>query len=173
MKALYSEERIHTRVDELGREISRDFLGRDLLLIGVLNGGFIFTADLCRSIAIPHEIDFVGASSYGNGMSSSGKIEYTKLLKEPITGKSVLIVEDIVDTGRTLEFLIHDLKKQNPKDLKVAALFWKREKANPNVKVDYFGFVIEDEFLVGYGLDLAGKFRNLPYVASYGEKDRQ
>jgi hypoxanthine phosphoribosyltransferase len=167
MKALFSEERIHTRVDELGREISRDFLGRELLLLGVLNGGFIFTADLCRAIAIPHEVDFIGASSYGDGTTSSGKIEYTKLTKEPITGKSVLIVEDIVDTGKTLEFLVNDLKKENPKELKIASLFWKKEKANPHLIVDYFGFVIEDQFLVGYGLDYAGKYRNLPYVATF------
>ena len=173
MKALFSEERIHTRVDELGREISRDFLGRDLLLIGVLNGGFIFTADLCRSIAIPHEIDFIGASSYGNGTSTTGIIEYTKVLKNPIEKKSVLIVEDIVDTGKTLEFLVNDLLKQNPKDLKIAALFWKKEKANPNLKVDYPGFIIHDEFLVGYGLDYAGKYRNLPYVATFEAKDTE
>jgi hypoxanthine phosphoribosyltransferase len=173
MKALFSEERIHTRVDELGREISRDYLGQDLLLVGVLNGGFIFTADLCRSIAIPHEIDFVGASSYGDGTTSSGIIEYTKSLKKPIHGKSILIVEDIVDTGRTLEFLVSDLQKKQPKDLKIAALFWKKEKANPNLRIDYYGFEIHDEFLVGYGLDFAGKFRNLPYVASYTEREEK
>ncbi len=165
MKALFSEDRIHARVDELGREISRDFLGKDLLLVGVLNGGFIFTADLCRAIAIPHEIDFVGAASYGDNATSSGIIEYTKSLKNPILGKSVLIVEDIVDTGRTLEFLVKELQKQNPKELKIAALFWKKEKANPNLVVNYPGFIIEDEFLVGYGLDFAGKYRNLPFVA--------
>jgi hypoxanthine phosphoribosyltransferase len=170
MKALFSEERIHTRVDELGREISRDFLGQDLLLVGVLNGGFVFTADLCRAIAIPHEIDFIGASSYGNDTTSSGKIEYTKQLNKKINGKSLLIVEDIVDTGRTLEFLVNDLQKLQPKVLRIAALFWKKEKANPNLKVDYYGFEIQDEFLVGYGLDFAGKYRNLPYVASYEEK---
>ncbi|WP_411824519.1 hypoxanthine phosphoribosyltransferase [Leptospira sp. 'Mane'] len=171
MKALFSEERIHNRVDELGREISRDFLGKELILIGVLNGGFIFTADLCRSIAIPHEIDFIGASSYGDGTKSSGKIEYTKFLKRTIKGKSVLIVEDIVDTGKTLEFLVNDLMKHEPLSLQIAALFWKKEKANPHLHVDYYGFEIGDEYLVGYGLDHAGMYRNLPYVASLEPDD--
>ncbi|TGN19832.1 hypoxanthine phosphoribosyltransferase [Leptospira idonii] len=172
MKALYSEERIHARVDELGREISRDFLGKDLVLIGVLNGGFIFTADLCRSIAIPHEVDFIGASSYGDSTSSDSNIVYTKTLKRSIKGKHVLIVEDIVDTGRTLEFLVKDLQKQEPKELRIAALFWKKEKANPNLTVHYPGFDIQDDFLVGYGLDYAGMYRNLPFVGSLEEADR-
>jgi hypoxanthine phosphoribosyltransferase len=167
MKPLFSEERIQSRVDALGREISRDYLGKDLILIGVLNGGFIFTADLCRAIAIPHKIDFIGASSYGDHTKSSQTIEYTKLLKDSIAGKSVLIVEDIVDTGKTLEFLVEDLQKQSPKDLKIASLFWKKQKANPKIIVDYYGFIIEDDFLVGYGLDFAGHYRNLPFVGVY------
>ncbi|PKA27158.1 hypoxanthine phosphoribosyltransferase [Leptospira levettii] len=164
MKPLYSEERIHHRVEELAREISRDFLSKDLVVIGILNGGFIFTADLCRDILIPHEVDFMAASSYGDG-TSSGDLKITKQLKKSVQNKSVLLVEDIVDTGKTLEYLLTEVQKQNPKDLKVAALFWKQKKANPHIIVDYPGFIIEDDFLVGYGLDYQGKYRNLPYVA--------
>ncbi|MCW7474586.1 hypoxanthine phosphoribosyltransferase [Leptospira levettii] len=164
MKPLYSEERIHHRVEELAREISRDFLSKELVVIGILNGGFIFTADLCRSIAIPHEVDFMAASSYGDGITS-GDFKITKELKKSVHNKSVLLVEDIVDTGKTLEYLVTEVQKQNPKELKVAALFWKKQKANPHIIVDYPGFIIEDDFLVGYGLDYKGKFRNLPYVA--------
>ena len=170
MKILFSEDRIRTRVDEIGREISRDYLGLDLVIIGILNGGFIFTADLCRAIAIPHEIDFLGASSYGNEQVSSGHVNFTKNLKHQITGRSVLIVEDIVDTGKTLESILNELENQKPKDLRVSSLFWKKEKANPKITVHYPGFIISDEFLVGYGLDYAGKFRNLPYVAAYDPK---
>lgn len=164
MKPLYSEERIHQRVDELAREISRDFLSKDLVVVGILNGGFIFTADLCRSIAIPHEVDFMAASSYGDG-TTSGNLKITKELKKSVQNKSVLLVEDIVDTGQTLEYLLEEVGKQKPKDLKVAALFWKKSKANPHIPVHYPGFIIEDEFLVGYGLDYKGRYRNLPYVA--------
>lgn len=169
MKPLYSEDRIQHRVQELGREISRDCLGKDLILVGVLNGGFIFTADLCRAIAIPHEIDFVGADSYGEGKSSPGEIKWTKWFKKPVQGKTVVLVEDIVDTGKTLEFLLREISKLGPESIQVAALFWKKEKANPNLPVHYPGFLIEDEFLVGYGLDYAGRYRNLPYVASLEE----
>jgi len=167
MKALYSEDRIHNRVSEIAREISRDFLGKDLVLIGILNGGFIFTADLCRSIAIPHEVDFLGASSYGDSTVSSGNFTITKDLKKSVEKKSVILVEDIVDTGKTLEFLYSLVEKHSPKEVKVAALFWKQSKANPKVPVHYPGFIIEDDFLVGYGLDYRGKYRNLPYVAKW------
>ncbi|MDF3818563.1 hypoxanthine phosphoribosyltransferase [Leptospira sp. 96542] len=165
MKILYSEERIGQRVETLAREISRDFLGRELVVVGVLNGGFIFTADLCRNIAIPHEVDFIGASSYGDDIKSTGHLTITKTFKRPIQGKPVLLVEDIVDTGNTLEFLLEEVQKQNPAELKVAAMFWKQKKANPHITVHYPGFIIEDDFLVGYGLDYKGMYRNLPYVA--------
>lgn len=171
MKALYSEERIQNRVSEIAREVSRDFLGKDLVVIGVLNGGFIFTADLCRSIAIPHEVDFLGASSYGDSTVSSGNFTVTKDLKKSIQGKSVLLVEDIVDTGKTLEFLLSLVEKEKAKEIKVAALFWKQSKANPHIAVNYPGFIIEDDFLVGYGLDYKGRFRNLPYVAKWEGED--
>ncbi|GBF51627.1 hypoxanthine phosphoribosyltransferase [Leptospira ryugenii] len=173
MKVLYSEQQIKSRVEEIGKEIARDFLGEQLLLLGVLNGGFIFTADLCRSIAIPHEVDFIGVSSYGDGTSSSGNVQYTKTPKEKIRDQNIILVEDIVDTGNTIEFLWNALKQYNPKEIRIAALFWKKEKAKKTIPVHYPGFVIQDEFVIGYGLDYAGKYRNLPYVGIYESNELQ
>lgn len=165
MNPLFSESMIQSKVKELGKTISNDYQGEELVLIGILNGSFIFLADLCRQIHLPHRIDFIGASSYGDRLQSSGKVEITKELQTDISGKSVLIVEDIVDTGFTLRFLLHHLEIRNPKSVKIVSLFWKKKAET--VKVEYFGFEVEDEFLVGYGLDYAGKFRHLPYVTRF------
>ncbi len=165
MNPIFPESVIQSKVKDLGKIISLDYEGEELVLIGILNGSFIFLADLCRQIQVPHRIDFLGASSYGEQAQSSGKVEITKELQTDISGKSVLIVEDIVDTGLTLHFLKHHLENRNPKSLKIVSLFWKKKLET--LLIDYVGFEVENEFLVGYGLDYAGRFRHLPYVTNF------
>ncbi|MCB9653879.1 MAG: hypoxanthine phosphoribosyltransferase [Deltaproteobacteria bacterium] len=163
-KVLISEEAIRSRVFELAAEISRDFAGRELTVVGVLNGSFVFMADLVRAIDLPLRCDFLGLSSYGSATESSGVVAITKDLAVPIEGRDILVVEDIVDTGLTLAYLQENLSTRHPRSVKVATLLSKPDRRKVEVSVDYLGFTIEDRFVVGYGLDFDGIFRNLRYI---------
>jgi len=161
---LYSKETIEKRVNELAETISRDYEGREIVFVCVLKGAFIFLADLTRQLKVPHVVDFVRLASYGSGTVSSGKITITKDIETSIEGRDVVIVEDIIDTGITMDFLKDRLKKSNPNSLKICALLDKEERREVKVDVDYVGFTIEDKFIVGYGLDFDEKFRCLPDI---------
>jgi len=165
-EVLLTEEQIRTRVGELGKEISRDYEGQSLLLVGILKGSAIFLADLIRSIDLPLDYDFVAISSYGADTRSSGVVRLLKDLDTSIEGRHVLIVEDIVDTGWTLRlsYLVENMKARRAASVKVCALLDKPCRRKVDVGVDYCGFVIEDYFVIGYGLDYNGRYRNLPYV---------
>ena len=162
-EVLLSEERIRTRVAELGREIARDYAGRPLVVVGVLKGSFVFLADLIRAIDLPISVDFIGISSYV-GTSSSGVVKITSDLSRPIEDQHVLLVEDIVDTGLTMRYLLENLTSRRPASIQVCALLEKPARAKVKVPIAYRGFAIDDVFVVGYGLDWDGKMRNLPYV---------
>ena len=161
---LFSSREIQKRVGELARTLSRDYRGRELVLIGVLNGAFIFLADLVKRMTIPVHIDFVRLSSYGSGSESQGRIKVIKPTEFPLTGKSVLIVEDIIDTGLTLDFLCRSLKEQNPESIGICTLVDKSERRKLPVAIDYVGFVVPSGFIVGYGLDFNEQFRQLPAI---------
>ncbi len=161
MKLLLSEKKIRQRVDALAGMISQDFPRREIVLIGVLKGSFIFLADLARKIENPVKIDFVGLASYGSGTESCGKVKFTKDLQIPIRGKDVVVVEDIIDTGVTLRHLYRRLKARRPRSLKVIALLDKPERRTVTFQADYVGFEIPDHFVVGYGLDCGEEYRNL------------
>ncbi len=163
-KVLYTKEAISRRVAELAEEISRDYRGREPVLIGVLKGAFIFMADLIRCLKVPCVIDFVRVASYGSGSASSGNVIIKKDIETDITGKDVLIIEDIVDTGITMRFLVERLKEKNPRSLKVCAFIDKRARREVEFEADYVGFTMEDGFIVGYGLDFDEKSRFHPEV---------
>ena len=164
-KVLISEEQLQAKVAELGAQISRDYEGKDLLLVSILKGSVVFMADLMRAITEPCSIDFMVVSSYGGAnTTSTGLVKIVKDLDQDLSGKDVLIVEDIIDSGRTLYYLIDILKKRNPKSVHLCTLLDKPERRVCDVKVDYTCFNIPDEFVVGYGLDYAQKYRNLPYI---------
>ena len=164
IRVLVSEEDVDKRIMELGKKISEDYAGKQIHLICVLKGGVFFMCELAKRISAPVSMDFMCVSSYGDGTSSSGVVRIAKDLDEAIEGKDVLIVEDIIDSGRTLYYLIDILKKRNPKSIKLCTLLDKPERRERAVDVDYVGFEIPDEFVVGYGLDYAQKYRNLPYI---------
>lgn len=157
-------ETIAARVKELGAQITRDYAGRALVLVGVLKGSFIFAADLARHIDLPLRIDFLGVRSYGEGTESTGVVQIVNDLSRPIEGEDVILVEDIVDTGLTIAHLMDLLRTRRPASVKVCSLLHKPARARVSVNIDYLGFTIEDKFVVGYGLDFAEKYRNLPYV---------
>lgn len=161
---LYTEEQISQRVTELGAQISKDYEGKDLVLVGVLNGAVIFLADLMRKITTPTAIDLVAISSYGSYTSTSGVVRIMKDLDESVESKHVLIVEDIVDTGLTLNYLVDYMRSRNPASVKVVAMLSKPSRHKVKVHVDYLGFTVPDEFVVGYGLDYAQRYRNLPCI---------
>jgi hypoxanthine phosphoribosyltransferase len=161
---MFSAEQIATRVRELGAQISRDYLGRNLVLVCVLKGSFVFASDLARAIDLPLRIDFLGVRSYGEGTESSGVVQITQDLSRPIEHEDVLLVEDIVDTGLTVAHLMNLLHTRGPTSIKVCALLHKPSRARVAVAVDYLGFTIEDRFVVGYGLDYGERYRNLPYI---------
>lgn len=163
-EVLYSEQTIQDKVREMGEMISRDFEGRNPLVICVLKGAFIFMSDLVKQITIPLEIDFMAVSSYGQSTKSSGVVKIIKDLDVPVEGRHILIVEDIIDSGLTLSYLIDVLERRNALSITVAALFDKPARRTVELDADYKGFVIPDAFVVGYGLDYAEKYRNLPYV---------
>jgi hypoxanthine phosphoribosyltransferase len=164
-RVLLTEDQIVARIRELGAELSDHYRGRKPLLVGVLTGAYVFMADLCRAMDIELDVEFMAVSSYGMATETSGVVRILKDLDTAIEGKEVLIVEDIIDSGLTLKYLLDVLQRRNPKDIRVVALLKKlREDAAP-VQVDYLGFEIPDEFVVGCGLDAGRRFRNLPYVA--------
>ena len=163
-EVLYTKEQLHEEVKKLGQQISRDYEGREPILVSVLKGAFIFMADLVREVTIPCSLDFMAVSSYGSGTVTSGRVKIIKDLDTNIEGKDVIIVEDVLDSGVTLSHLIEMLKARNPASLAVCTLLDKPERRRAYVDVDYRGLVIPDEFVVGYGLDYDEKYRNLPYV---------
>ena len=164
IKVLLSEEEVDARIKQIAAQISRDYAGKEIHLICVLKGGVFFTCELAKRITIPVSLDFMSVSSYGDDTKSSGVVKIVKDLDQPLIGKDVLIVEDIIDSGRTLYYLIDILKKRNPKSVHLCTLLDKPERRVRDVKVDYTSFDIPDEFVVGYGLDYAQKYRNLPFI---------
>jgi hypoxanthine phosphoribosyltransferase len=164
-EVLVTAEDLQRRVAELGERISRDYTGRSLLLVGVLKGAVFFLSDLMRFIDIPVELDFMAVASYGSATDSSGVVRILKDLDVAIEGRDVLIVEDIVDSGLTLQYLLRNLGSRNPRTLEVCALLTKPERRKVELPARYVGFEIPDRFVVGYGLDYAERFRNLPFVA--------
>jgi hypoxanthine phosphoribosyltransferase len=163
-EVLLDTARIQTGVTALAARISTDYRDRDLLLVGVLKGAVIFMADLCRALTITHELDFVAASSYGSATTTSGVVRLRKDLDREISGRHVLLVEDIVDSGLTLEYLLKNLRGRRPATLEVCALLSKPEQLKADIEVKYAGFDIPSVFVVGYGLDYAERYRNLPFV---------
>ena len=165
VKVLVPEEDVAKRIKELGEQISKDYAGKQVHLICVLKGGVFFMCELAKRITVPVSLDFMSVSSYGSETKSSGIVKIIKDLDEPLEGKDVLIVEDIIDSGRTLAYLIEVLKQRGPKDIHLCTLLDKPERrVKKQVKVDYTCFTIPDEFVVGYGLDYDQKYRNLPYI---------
>jgi hypoxanthine phosphoribosyltransferase len=165
IRELLSQEKIGARVRELGAEIARDYEGKELVLVGVLKGSFLFIADLAR--AIPGDavqIEFLGLASYGDATRSSGVVQITADLTKPVAGKHVVVVEDIVDTGLTMEYLLDNLRTRHPASVKLCSLLHKPDRAVKQIAIDYLGFTIPDLFVIGYGLDYAQRYRNLPYI---------
>jgi hypoxanthine phosphoribosyltransferase len=164
IRTLISEEEIQAKLKEMGEAITEDYQGKDLLVVGVLKGAFMVMADLARYIDLPIEFDFMAVSSYGASTQSSGVVRILKDLDQEIAGKHILIVEDIIDSGLTLSYLIKSLNVRKPASIEIAALLWKEGIQRVPINVKYPGFSIGPEFVIGYGLDYAGKYRNLPYV---------
>ena len=169
MKALISKERLKKRVKELAREISKDYEGKNPIIVAILKGSFVFLADLIREIKIPHQIDFISVASYGSRKKASGVVRLLKDLNTNIEGKDVIIVEDIIDSGLTLNYIRNNLLTRNPKSLEVATLLNKKKTRKVKIPLKYVGFFIPDNFVVGYGLDYDEQYRNLPYVAKLEE----
>ena len=164
LRVLLSEDEIREKVRELGGKITADYKNSNLMLVTVLKGAVVFLADLMRQIDVPAEIDFMVVSSYGSGVKSSGVVKIVKDLDVPLAGKDILIVEDILDSGLTLTYLLKTLKARNPKSIEVATLLRKKTRAQAKIYCAYVGFECPDEFIVGYGLDYAERYRNLPYI---------
>ncbi len=163
-KVLISEDALEKKVRDLGRQISEDYRGKNLLLVSVLKGSVVFMADLMRAITIPLKVDFMSVSSYGSGVKTSGVVKILKDLDHPVEGHDLLIVEDILDSGQTLSYLREMLSKQKPNSIRLVTLLDKPERRQVDIKADYKGFEVPDEFVVGYGLDYDEKYRNLPFV---------
>jgi hypoxanthine phosphoribosyltransferase len=163
-RTLIGEDEIQRRIAELGEAITEDYRGQDLMLVGVLKGAVVFMVDLARSINLPLEIDFMATSSYGASTESSGVVRILKDLDRSIEGKNILIVEDIIDSGLTLKYLREILGDRGPKSIRICALLNKQKARKADVAIDYVGFEIPDEFVVGYGLDFAEIYRNLPFI---------
>lgn len=163
-KVLYSEKELSEVVSELGAQISEDYKDRNLLMVSVLKGSIVFMSDLMRAVTIPCEIDFMAVSSYGNKTKSSGTVRILKDLDRDISGYDVLLVEDILDSGKTLNYLMDVLYARNPASIRICTLFDKPERREVDIFADYKGLAVPDEFIVGYGLDFAEKYRNLPYI---------
>lgn len=164
MEVLFDREELKNKVAELGSKITEEYRGREVLVVGILKGAFIFMADLIREIQIPLEIDFMDVSSYGISTSSSGEVRIIKDLENSIQDKDVLIVEDIIDTGLTLKYITEILKTRNPRSVKVCCMLDKPSRRKTDIQADYVGFTIPDRFVVGYGLDYAEQYRNYPAV---------
>ena len=163
-EVLFSEEQLAKRVQELADQITKDYEGKEIMLVSVLRGSYIFMADLSRRIDLPCIIDFMSVSSYGNSTSSSGQVQITKDLSSDISGKHLIVVEDILDSGNTLSYLLKILQQRNPASIRLCTLLDKPERRTKQVEVHYSGFTIPDAFVVGYGLDYAEHYRNLPYI---------
>ncbi len=173
LEPLFSAEEIQNRIASLGAEIARDYAGRNPLLLGVLKGAVIFLSDLMRAIDLQLAVEFMAISSYGEATRSSGEVKIVKDLDVPIEGRDILIVEDIVDTGLTLSYLMANLRSRGANSVKLAALLNKQERRLREVQIDYLGFTIPDAFVVGYGLDFAERYRNLPYIAVIKDPSKQ
>lgn len=164
IRVLLSEEEVNRRIQEIAEQINRDYEGKEVHLICVLKGGVFFMCELAKRITVPVSLDFMSVSSYGDDTKSSGIVKIVKDLDQPLEGKDVIIVEDIIDSGRTLYYLMDILQKRNPKSMRLCTLLDKPERRVRDVRVDYTCFNIPDEFVVGYGLDYAQKYRNLPFI---------
>lgn len=167
---LFNEDDLAKKVKELGEKISRDYEGKDLLIVGVLKGSVLFASDLIKNITIPCEIDFMAVSSYGDSTETSGVVRILKDLDHSIEGKHVLLVEDIVDSGITLNYLLKYLKARKAESIEIVSLLNKPERRRADIDVKYIGFEVPNEFIVGYGIDYAEKYRNLPYVGILKEE---
>ena len=163
-KVLIDEETLQLKIKELGAQITKDYEGKDLLVVCILKGAVLFVSDLIKRIDLPLEIDFMAVSSYGNATKSSGVVRILKDLDEEINGKHILIVEDIIDSGLTLSYLIDNLKSRNPASVAVCTLLDKPDNRKTPIDISYTGFIVPDEFVVGYGLDYAEKYRNIPFI---------
>ncbi|HEX6532869.1 MAG TPA: hypoxanthine phosphoribosyltransferase [Nitrospira sp.] len=164
-RPIVTQEEMRARIKELGKQISTDYTGKDLVLVGVLKGAYAFYADLARAIRIPMRVDFLIVTSYGSQSKTTGKVKVITELTEDIKGKDVLLIEDIVDSGLTVQYLTKTLAKQKPRSVKVCTLLSKPERRTIDVPLDYIGFKIPNKYVVGYGLDYQQKYRNLPYLA--------
>jgi hypoxanthine phosphoribosyltransferase len=164
IRVMIPEEEVDAKIAELGKKISEDYAGKQVHLICILKGSVFFTCALAKRITVPVTLDFMSVSSYGDGTASSGIVKIAKDLDETLEGKNVIVIEDIIDSGRTLSYLLDVLGKRKPNSLRLCTLLDKPDRRVANVKVDYVGFEIPDEFVVGYGLDYAQKYRNLPYI---------
>lgn len=170
IKVLIPEEDIRKRVDEMASQIRKDYEGKDLVIVGILKGCVMFLADIARAIDLPMSMGFMGLRSYGSATETSGVVEITADLTYPIQDKDVLVVEDIVDTGLTMKYLVENLSTRQPRSLKVCTLLHKPDRKRVEVQIDYVGFTVGDEFVVGYGLDYDQKYRNLPHIAVIEEE---
>ncbi|MBX5483438.1 MAG: hypoxanthine phosphoribosyltransferase [Myxococcaceae bacterium] len=164
VEVLIDEARLQARVQELGAQITREYAGRDLTVLGILKGSVYFVTDLTRAIDLPLQVEFMGVSSYQGGTETTGEVRITTDVSKPLAGKDVLVVEDIVDTGLTMQFLLENLRARHPRSIKLATLLEKPARARAKIHIDYKGFVIDDVFVVGYGLDYGEKLRNLPFI---------
>jgi hypoxanthine phosphoribosyltransferase len=171
-EVLVPAEELQRRIRELGAEISRDYAGRDLIMIGVLKGAVLFLADLMRELTVPCEVDFMAVSSYGSATDSSGVVRILKDLDSSIEGRNVLIVEDIIDSGLTLQYLLRNLRARNPASVEVCALLTKPDRRRVELPIRYVGFEIPNRYVIGYGLDYAQRYRNLDCVAVLNERDQ-
>ena len=163
-EVLFSEEQLKNRVREIAQQITADYQGKEIMLISVLRGSFVFMADLCRAIDLPCTLDFMAVSSYGKGTKSSGQVQITKDLSEDISDRHIIVVEDILESGNTLSYLLKILENRHPASIRLCTLLDKPDRRVKPVEVHYSGFTIPDAFVVGYGLDYAEKYRNLPYI---------
>ncbi len=164
LDVLIDADTLAVRIRELGAQISRDYEGADLVVVAVLKGSFIFLADLVRAMEVEHRTDFLGLSSYGHGESTTGVVKITSDLSAPIEGRDVLVVEDIIDTGLTMRYLLDNLATRRPKSVRVCTLLHKPSRARAEVPIDYVGFTIDDHFVIGYGLDYMDKMRSVPFI---------
>ena len=164
-RPIVTQEEMRTRIRELGRQITADYADKDLVLVGILKGAYAFYADLARALRIPMRVDFLVVTSYGTKAKPSGKVKMVTDLTEDIAGRDVLLVEDIVDSGMTVQYLLKTLRRRKPKSIKVCTLLSKPERRKVDVTIDYVGFNIPNKYVVGYGLDYQQKYRNLPYLA--------
>lgn len=164
IRVMISEEDIDRRINEIGEEISKEYEGKEVTLICILKGSVFFTCELAKRITVPVKLEFMRCSSYGDEKSSSGEVRVTLDIDQQLEGKNIIVIEDIIDSGRTLSYLLKLLKSRNPASIKLCTLLDKPDRRVVPVEVDYTGFIIPDEFVVGYGLDFAQKYRNLPYI---------